>query len=162
MTHFGEKWREGGTWGVFSGVNTQMGCNILWDSRLTRLYLVALPCNPQCGYPVRSKALALKASSCGRAQRPAQRGPGVCPRPLINCWVRPSSCPNGSHLCCHHHANQLSTPVKAGFCASERYNCIGFDPSPSATSRHLRGATQIKSLASSVRSFDLGRVGVEG
>lgn len=33
---------------------------------------------------------------------------------------------------------------------------LGFDPSPSATSRHLRGATQIKSLASSLRSFDLG------
>lgn len=137
VTHFGEKW-EGRD--ALGGANTQKGFNILWDSQLARLYLVALPCNPQCGYPVQSEAPALKA----RAQRLISEGSGFVRDLLLTARTAPHlvlmdatyvviTMPTGCHLRC-----------RWPFVHQRDATVLGGSVLTSSTSCHLRGATKNK------------------
>lgn len=123
-THFGEEGGETG-WGTSHvGDITWLHTGAPWWGvifcDIVDLVSQRPPCNPQCDYPVQLKTLRWKLPlhEC----KGLLKGPGL--RPLINNESHPSSLPNGSHLCCHHHANQLSALVQAGFCASERFDYI--------------------------------------
>lgn len=100
------------------------GCKVLRDCRLSRLYLLGPPATPYVAILFRPKR-CIERELC-KSQKTAEAGSKdqVCVSPLINDQSCPSSQPNGSHLCCHHHANQLSTLVWRGFCASEKCNCV--------------------------------------
>lgn len=54
----------------------QKGCDIMWDSRLSRYYLIALSGNPQCDYPVQSKGLRWK-EALAEERKGLLKGPGL-------------------------------------------------------------------------------------
>lgn len=113
-------------WRHYPGIHraSLKGCNVLWDCRLGRLYLPPPWRPPQCGYPVQLEILCWKQTlHMAEKHRGLLKGQ-LSVSPLINYWGSSSSQSNGSHLCCHRHANQLSALVQWGFCASERCNCV--------------------------------------
>lgn len=99
------------------------GCKVLWDRR--RRCISSSPANPLCDYPVLLRTPCWKQASqfAEDSRRSSQRARSVWVLSLT-ARAAPHLNLNGSHLCCHHHANQLSTLLQWGFCASEKHDSV--------------------------------------
>ncbi len=157
MTHFGENWGvEGGGSGGITWALTGppwRGVRFLWDSRLSRLYLLA-PRLPPMWLSCSVKSAVLKASSpCRRrVQRPSQRAKFV--------WVRSLTTRAAPHL------NQMdptyaviTMPTSCQLCCGEAF-VLQRDATVSCWSVSVYNKSppqrshQSKCFSSSLRSFD--------
>lgn len=127
------------------------GCKVLWDRR--RRCISSSPANPLCDYPVLLRTPCWKQASqfAEDSRRSSQRARSVWVLSLT-ARAAPHLNLNGSHLCCHHHANQLSTLLQWGFVPRRNTTVSRWSVSVCNRSAPQR-IHQRKCLCSSLRSF---------